>query len=472
MKILDKCYIDGRWIDTTGDVTFECVNPATEELLASVKMASAHDADLAVQAARRAFPAFSLSSKLERIELLHAITAQFAAREAELAEIVSTELGAPRSATVHTAGTIGVFKQAIETLKNYEFESDQGSYMLRREPIGVCALIAAWNWPLQTLATKVASALAAGCTAVLKPSEFTPQCAIAFTEVLHEAGTPAGVFNLVIGDGPTAGNALCTHPDVDFVSITGSTRAGILVAQAAAPTVKRVSQELGGKSANIVLSDADLRQAVQFNVGRAFFNTGQSCHAPTRLLVHESQLDAALALLREEVDKIRIGDPFDAATTMGPVINRAQFERVQKYIQTGIDEGAQLVCGGPGRPSGMARGFFVKPTVFVARPGMVIEQEEIFGPVLAVIPYANLDQALEIANGTAYGLGGYVFANSRESGLDVCRRLRAGRVFFNGRPSNPAAPMGGFKASGNGREMGVFGLEEYLEVKAMIGFSD
>lgn len=471
MKILDKCYIDGRWVDACGDVTFERLNPATEQLLASVRMANAQDADLAVQAARRAFPAFSAKSKQERIELLEAIAAGFAAREADLADIVATELGAPKSATVHTAGTLSVIMQAIETLKDYEFEIDQGSYILRRESIGVSALITAWNWPLQLLGTKVASALAAGCTAVLKPSEFTPLSAIAFAEILHEAGTPAGVFNLVIGDGPTVGSALCAHPDVDIVSFTGSTRAGVLVAQAAAPSVKRVSQELGGKSANIILPDADLKQAVQWTVSRAFFNSGQSCHAPTRLLVHESQLESAVALLREEVGKMRIGDPFDPATTLGPLINRAQFERVQEYMQKGIDEGAQLVCGGPGRPAGLDRGYFVKPTVFAkVDPRMAIAQEEIFGPVLAVISYASLDSALEIANGTAYGLGGYVFTKDRERGLEVCRRLRAGRVFLNGAPSNPAAPMGGYKQSGNGRAMGVFGLEEYLEVKAMIGF--
>jgi len=471
MNLLDKCYIDGRWINVTGNVTFDHLNPATEQLLSSVKMASAHDANLAVQAARRAFASFSLSSKLERIELLSEIAAKFAAREAELTDIVARELGSPISSTVHTAGTLSVIKQAIETLRNYEFESSQGSYILRREPIGVGALITAWNWPLQLLGTKVSAALAAGCTVVLKPSEFTPQSAIAFTEILHDAGTPAGVFNMVIGDGPTVGGTLSAHPDVDIVSFTGSTRAGIQVALAAAPSVKRVSQELGGKSANIVLPDADLKQAIQWNVSRAFFNTGQSCHAPTRLLVHESQLASALDLLRAEVAKVHVGDPFDPATTMGPLINQAQFERVQAFIQKGIDEGAQLVCGGMGRPASLYQGYFVKPTVFAnVDPQMVIAQEEIFGPVLVVISYSSLDQALAIANGTPYGLGGYVFTNDREQGLDVCRRLRAGRVFLNGMPSNPAAPMGGFKQSGNGREMGVFGLEEYLEVKAMIGF--
>ncbi|MFZ4286330.1 aldehyde dehydrogenase family protein [Variovorax sp. HJSM1_2] len=473
MKTLDKCYIDGLWVPVSGRDSFERKNPTTEEPLVRLKMATAADADQAVKAARRAFPRFSRSSTAERIELLESVIARFTARQAELADIVCTELGAPKSATIHTVGTIGVLNEAVATLKNYKFEVFQGPNLISRDPIGVCALIAAWNWPLQLLGTKVGYALAAGCTMVLKPSEFTPLSAIAFAEILHEAGTPPGVFNLVIGDGATVGNALCAHPEVDMVSFTGSTRAGILVAEAAAPTVKRVSQELGGKSPCVVLPDADVTAAAQWTMGRAFFNTGQSCHAPTRLLVHESQIDEAIAALRKEGAKVQPGDPFDSGTTMGPLINEAQFERVQKYIQIGMDEGAELVCGGLGRPEGLKRGYFAKPTVFArVDPRSKIAQEEVFGPVLALIAYSDVKEAIDIANGTEYGLGAYAFSKDPDAGLALCRQLRAGRVFFNGAASNPAAPMGGYKKSGNGRAMGVFGLEEYLEVKAMVGFAD
>ena len=473
MKTLDKCYIDGQWVPVSGSESFERKNPTTEEPLVRLTMATAADADRAVKAARRAFPAFSRTSTAQRIELLESIISRFTARQAELADIVCSELGAPKSATIHTAGTLSMFKEAVTTLKNYKFEAFQGPNLISRDPIGVCALIAAWNWPLQLLGTKVGYALAAGCTMVLKPSEFTPLSAVAFAEILHDAGVPPGVFNLVIGDGATVGNALCTHPEVDMVSFTGSTRAGILVAEAAAPTVKRVSQELGGKSACVVLQDADVAAAAEWTMGRAFFNTGQSCHAPTRLLVHESQIDEAIGALRKEAEKVKPGDPFESATTMGPLINQGQFERVQKYIQKAIDEGAELVCGGLGRPEGLERGYFAKPTVFAkVNPNSTLAQEEVFGPVLALISYSDVKEAIDIANGTEYGLGAYAFTKDRDAGLDLCRRLRAGRVFFNGASSNPAAPMGGYKKSGNGRAMGVYGLEEYLEVKAIMGFEE
>jgi len=471
MKIYDKCYIDGQWVEPLSSTKFQLVNPATEEPFATVSLAGTKDVDLAVQAARRAFPAFSTSAKEERIALLERIVDLLGKREPQIEDAITLELGSPRNVKMHTVAALASFKQAISTLKDYEFETHLGGNIVRREPIGVCGLITAWNWPLQLLATKLSMALAAGCTAVLKPSEFTPVSAILFTQLLHDAGVPKGVFNLVLGDGPTVGNAIAKHPEIDMVSFTGSTRAGILVAEAAAPSVKRVAQELGGKSANIILPDADLAAAIRWNVARAFANSGQSCHAPTRVLVHESQQKEALELLREAAGKVRIGDPKDPATTMGPVVNKAQFERVQKYIRIGLDEGARIICGGPGRPDGLAHGYFVKPTIFVdVKPSMTIAQEEIFGPVLAVIAYSTEDEAIEIANGTEYGLGGYVFTKNRERGHAVGSRMRAGRVFLNGMPSNTAAPMGGYKRSGNGREMGVFGLEEFLEVKAMIGF--
>ena len=470
VKTYQQFYIGGRWVMPSRPRTFELVNPATEEVFAQVSLGSAEDVDLAVQAARRAFKSFSRCSKAERIELLKSIVARFEARRTDVAAAITEELGAHVALTQLVSGSIEVFKQAITTLADYEFEVRHGAHLVRREPLGVCGMITAWNWPAQLISTKLSSALAAGCTAVVKPSEFTPVTAIVMAEIFHEAGVPAGVFNLVIGDGPGVGQAICEHPDIDMVSFTGSTRAGVLVAQAAAPTIKRVAQELGGKSANIVLPDSDLKAAAEWTIGRAFFNSGQSCHAPTRMLVHAGQVDAVLGHLRAAVSALHVGDPKDPATTTGPLVNRAQFERVQQYIATGQREGAQLICGGPGRPEGLSRGFFVRPTVFAGvTPEMTIAREEIFGPVLAVMAYENEEQAIEMANASVYGLGAYVFSGDAKRGAAVARELRAGRVFVNGAASNHAAPMGGYKRSGNGREMGVFGLEEYLEVKAMFG---
>jgi aldehyde dehydrogenase (NAD+) len=471
MRSYEKCYINGEWVSPLSRSEWTLVNPATEEPIASVTLAGAQDVNLAVKAARAALASFSRTSKGERIELLEAIIDRFVRREHELAEVVTLELGTPISQNIHAPAALGSFKQALATLRDYEFEYRLGPNTVRREPIGVCGLITAWNWPLQLLATKLAYALAVGCTVVLKPSEFTPLSAIHLTEVLHEAGVPKGVFNLVLGDGPIVGNAISKHMDIDMVSFTGSTRAGVLIAEAAAPSVKRVAQELGGKSANVILDDADLRAAAKWNVTRAFSNSGQSCHAPTRILVHASQEDELLALLQEEAKAVKVGNPFDPQVTMGPVVNKLQFERVQDYIRIGIEEGATVRVGGVGRPDGLERGYFVKPTIFSSvTPQMRIAQEEIFGPVLAVIPYRTEEEAIEIANGTPYGLGAYVFSSNRERGGFVGRQLQAGRVFLNGATSNTEAPMGGYKRSGNGREMGVFGLEEYLESKAMIGF--
>ncbi|MBC8641359.1 aldehyde dehydrogenase family protein [Caballeronia sp. EK] len=473
MRSYDDIYIDGEWVRPAVDEKWTLINPATEKPFATVALGGAEDVDRAVKAARAAFALFSATSKEERIALLERIIERFGAREDELSAAVTEELGTPVSQKIHTTASLASFKQAVATLRRYDFETRIDGNIVRREAIGVCALITAWNWPIQLIATKLAYALAAGCTTILKPSEFTPVTALLLAEVLDEAGVPKGVFNLVNGDGPTVGNALSKHMDVDLVSFTGSTRAGVLVAEAAAPSIKRVCQELGGKSANIILDDADLRAAAQWNVARAFANSGQSCHAPTRILVHERQREELLEMLQAEARKMRVGDPLDPSSSMGPVVNAAQFERIQMYIQLGIDEGARLITGGRGRPDGLERGYFVKPTIFAnVKPTMRIAQDEIFGPVLAVISYSTDEEALEIANGTAYGLGGYVFSSSRERGRAVGSRIRAGRVFLNGVPSNPAAPMGGYKRSGNGREMGVFGLEEYLEVKAMIGFED
>lgn len=466
-------YLDGQWVEAPGAARFTLVNPATEAPHATVSLGSSDDVDRAVGAARKAFASFSNTTKAERIALLERVVMEFEAREDNIMAAVSLEMGAPRGMKAHTRTGIEAFRQAIVTLREYEFETRLGTNLVRREPIGVCGLITAWNWPVQLICTKLAAALAAGCTVVWKPSEFTPLSALGLAEVMHAAGVPPGVFNLVNGDGPTVGNAISRHADIDLVSFTGSTRAGVLVAEAAAATVKRVCQELGGKSANIILPDADLAAAAKWNITRGFSNSGQSCHSPTRILVHEQQLDELRALLVEEAGKMRVGDPQDPATTLGPVVNRAQFERVQSYIQIGLAEGADLVCGGPGRPEGLDAGFFIKPTIFSnVTPSMTIAKEEIFGPVLAVIPYATEAQAVEIANGTPYGLGGYVFSSNRQKAYDIGAQLRSGRIFFNGAPSNYVAPMGGYKQSGNGREMGVFGLEEYLEVKSMIGFDE
>jgi aldehyde dehydrogenase (NAD+) len=471
MRSYEKCYINGEWVTPLSRTEWTLVNPATEEPFATVVLAGVEDVDAAVRAARAAFKSYGNTSKAERIELLEGIIEHFVRREKDLAEVVTLELGTPVSQKIHAPAALASFKQALATLKEYDFEYRLGPNTVRREPIGVCGLITAWNWPLQLLATKLAYALAVGCTVVLKPSEFTPLSAIHLTEVLHEAGVPKGVFNLVLGDGPTVGNAISKHMDIDMVSFTGSTRAGVMIAEAAAPSVKRVAQELGGKSANVILDDADLRAAAKWNVTRAFSNSGQSCHAPTRILVHESQMDEMLNLLEAEAQAVKVGDPLDPEVSMGPVVNKLQFDRIQHYIKIGIEEGATVRVGGVGRPLGLERGYFVKPTIFAGvKPDMRISQEEIFGPVLAVIPYSTEEEAVQIANGTPYGLGGYVFSSNHERGVSVGRQLRAGRVFLNGAVSNTEAPMGGYKRSGNGREMGVFGLEEYLEVKAMIGF--
>jgi aldehyde dehydrogenase (NAD+) len=450
---------------------FEAINPATELPFAKVALASIEDVDAAVIAARSAFETFGTTTPAERIELLRAIIAGILAREDDLMAAISLEIGAPMTMTAHVRAGLDSFYQAIDLLGKYSFESQLGGDTIRREPIGVCGLIVAWNWPLQLLCNKVSSALAAGCTIVAKPSEFTSVSAILFSEILHEAGVPKGVFYLVVGDGQTVGHAISSHPDVDFVSITGSMGAGAKVAAAAAPSIKRVSQELGGKSAHIILSDADLEAAARWNVIRAFSNCGQGCSAPTRGLVPRNQVDEVISFMQSEVMNCRVGDPQDSASTMGPVANQNQFRRIQSYIQSGLDEGARLVCGGTGRPEGMERGYFVQPTIFAdATQSMTICQEEIFGPVLAVMAYDTVEEAIEIANDTTYGLAGYVSTTDHGKGLTVARRIRAGRLHLNGAPPNASAPMGGYKMSGNGREMGRFGLEEYLEVKALIGF--
>ena len=468
-----KFYIDGQWVEPAEPRRFEVVNPATEEVAGEISLGSAADVDRAVAAARRAFSGYAQTKRKDRLALLQQIIDRYEARFEELAQAMTLEMGSPItfSREVQAVNALGHFKQMVAVLKGYKFERYMGGTLIRREPIGVCGLITPWNWPLNQITSKLAPALAAGCTVVLKPSEVAPLSAIIFAEVLHDAGVPKGVFNLVNGDGPTVGEAISRHPGIDMVSFTGSTRAGILVAKAAADNVKRVAQELGGKSANIVLPDADLEKAVPAGVLRCFTNTGQSCQAPTRMLVHRSQLEQAAALAQRTAEGVRLGDPLDPQTTMGPLVSKAQFDKVQGLIERGLAEGATAVAGGLGRPAGFNRGYFARPTVFTdVTPAMTIAREEIFGPVLSMMTYETEDEAVAIANDTSYGLAGYVQSGNAARARKVAARIRAGRVYLNGAPADNSVPFGGYKQSGNGREHGIFGFEEYLEVKAVLGY--
>jgi aldehyde dehydrogenase (NAD+) len=468
-----KFYIDGEWVAPAVPKLFDVINPATEEVAGQISLGSAADVDRAVAAARRAFPAYSQTSREERLALLEKIIKLYEARSDELARAMTAEMGSPItfSNEVQTVNALAHFKEMVSVLKSYKFENFMGGTLIRREPIGVCGLITPWNWPLNQVTSKLAPALAAGCTVVLKPSEVAPLSTILLAEILHDAGVPKGVFNLVNGDGPTVGEAISAHPGIDMVSFTGSTRAGILVAKAAAATVKRVTQELGGKSPNIILKGADLETFVPAGLLRCYTNAGQSCQAPTRMLVHSSQRDAAVALAKKTAEQVKLGDPLDPASQMGPLVSKAQFDKVQGLIEKGIKEGATLVCGGTGRPTGFNRGYFVRPTVFAdVTPDMTIAKEEIFGPVLSMITYETDDEAVEIANNTSYGLAGYVQAADIDHARKVANKIRAGRIYLNGAPSISSVPFGGYKQSGNGREHGVFGFEEYLEVKAVLGY--
>ncbi|HYE48542.1 MAG TPA: aldehyde dehydrogenase family protein [Azospirillaceae bacterium] len=468
-----RFYIDGRWHDRAEAPRISVVSPATESVVGQVAAGSPADVDLAVAAARRAFETFSRSSVEDRLALLGRILALLEERADRFAEALATEMGAPigyaRSAQVPFA--LEHVRVQREVLRRYAFLTQDGGTATAKEPIGVCALITPWNWPLYQITAKVAPAIAAGCTVVLKPSELSPYSAQLFAQVMHDAGTPAGVFNLVGGTGEVVGAALAAHPDVDMISITGSTRAGVLVAQAAAVTVKRVVQELGGKSPNVFLDDADFGQAVAKGVLAGMRNTGQSCSAPTRMLVPAARLAEVEALAAKAAAGIIVGDPWDERTTMGPIANAAQFARVQEMIAAGIDEGAKLVCGGPGRPPGLERGFFARPTIFSSvSPGMRIAREEIFGPVLTIIPYDTEEEAVRIANDTVYGLGAHVQSSDPDRARRVAARIRAGQVHINYPTWNGYAPFGGYKRSGNGREYGVHGLEEYLETKSILGY--
>jgi aldehyde dehydrogenase (NAD+) len=467
-------YINGEWVAPAVPRTHEVINPATEEPVARISLGSKADVDRAVAAARAAFPAFAATSAEERADLIDRICAVYQRRMGEIAAVISEEMGAPMwlAKSAQAGSGLGHFLTAAKYLRTFEFEEIRGRTLVRKEPIGVCAFITPWNWPTNQIACKVAPALAAGCTMVLKPSEIAPLDALILAEIMHEAGVPAGVFNLVNGDGPGVGAALASHPEVDMVSFTGSTRAGVLVAQAAAPTVKRVAQELGGKSANIILPEADLERAVSSGVVQMMSNTGQSCNAPSRMFVQRGQQDQAKAIAKAAAEGVRVMDPQTAEKgAIGPLSSRMQFEKVQALIQKGIDEGATLVTGGPGRPEGMNRGYYVRPTVFAdVRNDMTIAVEEIFGPVLCILPYDDEEQAIAMANDTVYGLAGYVQGEA-EHAKAVARRLRTGMVHINGAGGDLNAPFGGYKQSGNGREWGVEGMHEFLETKAVMGYA-
>jgi len=469
----DKFYIDGRWVAPAVAASLAVINPATEEVAAQVARGSGEDVDRAVAAARAAFPGWSATAPAARAVVLGKIHELILERKEQLAQALSLEMGAAigfaRAMQVPLAAEH--VRVARDLLASYRFHTLEGSTAIEREPIGVCALITPWNWPLYQITAKVAPAIAAGCTVVLKPSELSPLSALLFAQLVHDAGLPPGVFNLVNGSGHEVGAAMAAHPDIDMISITGSNRAGALVAQAAAPTVKRVTQELGGKSPNVMLPDADFARVVPLGVMSAFRNVGQSCSAPTRMIVPRARLAEVEALAAATANAIIVGDPSSDDTVLGPIANQAQFERVQMMIEAGIDEGAKLVCGGPGRAAGFDNGFYTRPTVFSeVENRMRIAQEEIFGPVLCIIAYDTVDEAVSIANDTVYGLGAHVQGQDLQAARAVALRIRAGQVHLNHPAWDPMAPFGGYKRSGNGREYGVVGFEEYLEIKAIVGF--
>ncbi len=467
-----RFFIDGEWVEPAEAATIDVINPATEQTILQISAGSAADVDRAVVAARKAFVEYSRWSVEQRLALLEKIRVVYKKHFDDIAQAVSDEMGAPIDLARTSQTRLGAnhIKSAIKALLNFRFESTEDDMILRYEPIGVCGMITPWNWPMNQIAVKVIPALAAGCSMVLKPSEEAPLNAMIFAEVLHESGVPAGVFNLVNGYGPVVGEAMSRHPDIDMMSFTGSTRGGIAVARAAADTVKRVGQELGGKAPNIILRDADIAQSVRDGLNYMMLNSGQSCNAPTRMLVPKDSMDVAIEAAREAADSIAVDDPAKPGDHIGPVVNQAQFDKIQGLIQQGIDEGATLVCGGTGRPEHLTTGFYIKPTVFAhVDNGMTIAREEIFGPVLTLIAYEDEDESIEIANDTEYGLSAYVCSTEMERAKSVARRLRAGQVAINYIGGTTDTPFGGYKRSGNGREKGRWGLEEFLELKAITG---
>ncbi|WP_334044544.1 aldehyde dehydrogenase family protein [Burkholderia ambifaria] len=474
MRTSQQSYIDGQWLDPADAKSIDVIDPSTARPYAQLRIGGPADVDRAVSAAKQAFDTYSRWTVDERVALLQRVLEIYQRRYDEVAHTISQEMGAPIAFARAMQAAVGTahLEQTIRALQAFRFSTQTDSLLVSHEPIGVCALITPWNWPINQIVCKVAPALAAGCTMVLKPSEIAPFSAILFAEILHEAGVPPGVFNLVHGYGHEAGDALSRHPDVDMVSFTGSTRAGVEVAKAAADTVKRVHQELGSKSPNLILPDADIEDAVTRGARSCFSNSGQSCNAPTRMFVHVDQLAAAEAAARAEAARTVVGDPRSPETGIGPVVSRTQFDRIQHFIRLGIEEGATLVAGGPGRPDGLGDGFYVRPTVFSnVTPDMTIAREEIFGPVLSILTYRTEDEAIALANDSVYGLAAYVQSKDLERARRIAARLRVGNVHINYPAWNPAAPFGGYKRSGNGREYAEFGLVEYLETKGTTGYA-
>ncbi|SNZ06698.1 aldehyde dehydrogenase (NAD+) [Cohaesibacter gelatinilyticus] len=473
MSILDKrqFFINGAWVDPIQATEFDVINPATEQSIATISMGSEADANAAVSAAKDAFPAFSRTTKQERVELLESIMVAYKKRYDEMASIITQEMGAPKvlSERAQAAVGIGHLQGFIDALKEYEFrQTTPSGDIIQREAIGVCGLITPWNWPMNQMVLKIAPALASGCTMVLKPSELTPLSAMLYAEILHEAGVPAGVFNLINGEGPVVGSALSRHPDVQMMSFTGSTRGGVAVSKDAAETVKRVALELGGKSPNIIFADSDVEKAVKRGTRHVFNNTGQSCNAPTRMLVERSAYDQAKDIAAKVAEQTEVGDPAEEGRHIGPLVSALQYERVQTLIQKGIDEGATLLAGGVGKPEGRNVGYFCKPTVFGdVNNDMTIAREEIFGPVLSIIPFDSEEEAIEIANDTPYGLAAYMDTGCEERAERVADQLRAGMVRINGSDISSGSPFGGYKMSGIGREGGHFGMDDFLEIKAI-----
>jgi aldehyde dehydrogenase (NAD+) len=466
-------YIDGAWVDPVAPHPFDVIDPSTEEAYAQISLGSKADVDLAVAAARRAFESFSQTTKAERLDLLKRILAAYQARYKDVADAISKEMGAPTKLAMNAQAGIGVghISKMIEVLEAFEFEHLEGTTLIAKEPIGVVGMITPWNWPINQITCKVCPAIAAGCTMVLKPSEIAPMDAIIFAEIMHEAGVPKGVFNLVNGDGPGVGTALSEHPDIDMISFTGSSRAGVLIAKAAADTIKRVHQELGGKSANILLDDVDFEKAVATGVINCFSNSGQSCNAPTRMFVPQQVNETAMQVAKRAAESIKVGPPAAEGTQMGPVVSEVQFNKIQGLIQAGIDEGATLVTGGTGRPEGLNRGYYVRPTVFAnVTPDMRIAKEEIFGPVISLMTYKSEDEVVAEANNTVYGLASYIQSGDRKRAQAMARKMRSGNVYINYPAGDMGAPFGGYKQSGNGREWGKWGLEEFLEIKGIVGY--
>ena len=469
---LTKFYINGEFTDPSSNETLGIINPATEEEIGIVALGSIEDVDKAVYSARKAFSVSSKLSKTDRLDILKTVRENYKKRFNDLSEAIRLEMGAPIKLAegAQAATGLGHLKTAIRVLENHEFEYKHGDYIVREEPIGVCGLITPWNWPINQIVSKVAPAFAAGCTVILKPSEIAPLSAMIIAEIMHESKIPAGMFNLVNGLGNIVGEAMSAHKDIDMMSFTGSTRGGVAVATASAATVKRVSQELGGKSANIILDDDSFTKSITNGVTHVMSNTGQSCNAPTRMLVPLSRHDEALDIAKNSVENIKVGKPDDINTDLGPLVSITQYNKVQNLIEKGIEEGAKLVSGGKGKPDGFEKGYYVKPTIFGnVSNNMIIAKEEIFGPVLSIIPYDDIEHAVSIANDTVYGLAAYVTGEDQKKCLEVARELRAGQISLNYGSSGPSAPFGGYKQSGNGREKAEWGLDEFLEIKAIMG---